>query len=65
MNRCDGSVQCDLCDKTAKFNVAAKAGWQWFTGYLPETFHVCDGCKVSQKEIVAAAFQKSRKRPCT
>lgn len=36
---------CDRCGKQAQdIREATTYGWDWFTGYLPKTFHYCYRC---------------------
>lgn len=54
-------LECSLCGATIADPVAAHhAGWDWFTGYLPQRFCACRACCLARPDQVAAKLVESR-----
>lgn len=54
------AVKCDLCDEIAKNLSDAHAHcWDWFTGCLLATFHVCPQCQSKNRSSVLAKRQEA------
>lgn len=65
MNGTKGIVICNFCKKQVTQAVADKTQWDWFTGYLKETFHSCGRCKLTNIREFNARLERSRIKPAT
>lgn len=46
-------AKCDICGAVAGSSQAAtRLGWDWFTGTMPKTFHVCQRCKKTHAKMI-------------
>ena len=56
---------CELCGLTESKSNLYRAGWDWFTGWLPRTIYVCPACVKSRpsdhKMLVAQSQSEEAK----
>lgn len=45
-------ISCSLCKKSCNMLDADAAGWDWFTGYLPQRFVACNRCQRVKPDVV-------------
>lgn len=57
-------IKCIFC-KTSVFDLreAERAGWDWFTGKLKKTVHVCPKCLQSRQQEVAQLREQAGVKP--